>query len=185
MRTLFIFSIIVLEVACWRNLSPTHAGTPKPADADTILVASYTAPFILDQTKEMLKAKLSLIAGFQFNSQKKYLLKIDGVLPYMLPEGVYEAYLSAGKNPQMGASTPPEEALLGLIDLYGLDPAKPAPLTWDVTEQLSKQFANPSAAITQLYFSVFFQGNQLPDGSPVSHLGKLELRKISLLEVKE
>ena len=184
MRTLFIFSIIVLEVACWRNLSPTHADTPKPTDTDTILVASYTAPFVLDLTKEMLKAKLPLIPNFQFNSQKKYFLKIDAVLPHILPEGVYEAFLSAGKNPQMGASTPPEEDLLGLIDLYGLDPVKPAPLSWDVTEQLSKKFATATAAITQLQFSVFFQGNQLPDGSPVSHQGKLELKKISLLEVK-
>ncbi len=185
MRTLFLFSIIVLEVACWRNLSPIDAGTPKPTDADTILVAAYTAPFILDQTKEMLKAKLPLIPDFQFNPQKKYFLKIDAVLPHTLPEGVYEAYLSAVKNPQMGASTPQEEDLLGLIDLYGLDPAKPAPLSWDVTEQLNKKFSKASAAITQLQFSVFFQGNQLPDGSPVSHQGKLELKKISLLEVKE
>lgn len=184
MRTLFLFSIILLEVACWRNLSPTHAGNPKPTDTDTILIASYTAPFVLDQTKEMLKAKLSLIPDFQFNSQKKYFLKIDAVLPHILPEGVYEAYLSAVKNPQMGASTPPEEDLLGLIDLYGLDPANSAPLSWDVTEQMNKKFSNASATITQLQFSVFFQGNQMPDGSPVSHQGKLELRKISLLEVK-
>ena len=85
----------------------------------------------------------------------------------------------------MGASTPSEEDLLGLIDLYGLDPAAPGPLSWDLTEQLNKKFASASAAITQLQFSVFFQGNQLPDGSPVAHQGKLELKKISLLEVNE
>lgn len=185
MRTLFLFSIIALEVACWRNLSPTNGDTPKPADADTILVASYKAPFVLDQTKEMLTAKFPLIPDFQFNPQRKYFLKIGAVLPYTLPEGVYEAYLSVGKNPQTGTSTPPEEDLLGLIDLYGLDPATPAPLSWDVTEQLNKKFASASTAITQLQFSVFFQGNQLPDGSPVAHQGKLELKKISLLEVKE
>ena len=185
MRTLFLFSIIVLEVACWRNLSPTNGDAPKPVDTDTLLVASYNAPFVLDQTREMLTSKLPLIPGFQFNPQKKYFLKIDAVLPHTLPEGVYEAYLSTNKNPQMGTSIPPEEDLLGLIDLYGLDPATPTPLSWEVTEQLNKKFASASAAITQLQFSVFFQGNQLPDGSSVAHQGKLELKKISLLEVKE
>lgn len=185
MRTLFLFSIIVLEVACWRNLSPINGDATKPADTDTIMIASYNDPLILDQTKEMLKAKLPLIPGFQFNPQKKYFLKIGAVLPHTLPEGVYEAYLSIGKNPQAGTSAPHEEDLLGLIDLYGLDPATPAPLSWEVTEQLSKQFSNASTAITQLQFCVFFQGNQLPDGSPVAHQGKLELKKISLLEVKE
>lgn len=184
MRTLFIFSIILLEAACWRSFTPGQTNTPKQFGSDTVLVAAYTAPFVLDQTKEMLKANLVLPANFQFDAQKKYILKIDAVLPFVLPEGVYEAYLSLGKGNQMGAAHPLEADLLGLIDLYGLDPTTPTPMMWEVTESLSKKFSNPSIPISTLQFSVFFQGNQMPDGSPVSHQGKLELKRISLLEIK-
>jgi len=184
MRTLFVFSIILLEAACWRSFTPDKTSTLQQSGSDTILIAAYTAPFVLDQTKEMFKANLVLPANFRFDVQKKYILKIDAVLPFVLPEGVYEAYLSVGKSNQMGAALPLEADLLGLIDLYGLDPNAPTPMSWDVTENLSKKFSNPSTPITTLQFSVFFQGNQMPDGSPVSHQGKLELKKVSLLEIK-
>lgn len=184
MRTLFIFSIILLEAACWRNFTPEETNTPPQFGSDTVLVAAYTAPFVLDQTKEMLKANLSLPANFQFDAKKKYILKIDAVLPFVLPEGVYEAYLSLSKGNQMDTAHPLEADLLGLINLYGLDPTTPAPMEWEVTESLSKKISSSSPPITTLQFSVFFQGNQMPDGSPVAHQGKLELKKISLLEIK-
>lgn len=184
MRKLFVFYIILLEAACWRSFTPDRTSTPQQSGPDTVLIAAYTAPFVLDPTKEMLKTNLVLPTNFQFDVQKKYILKIDAVLPFVLPEGVYEAYLSIGKGNSMGSSNPHEADLLGLIDLYGLDPNAPAPMYWEVTESLSKKFSNPSIPITALQFSVFFQGNQMPDGSPVSHQGKLELKKISLLEIK-
>lgn len=184
MRTFFIFSIILLEAACWRSFSPDQTSTPNQMNTDTILVAVYNAPLIMDQTKEMLKANLTLPANFQVDPQKKYFLKIDGVLPHVLPEGVYEAYLSVGKPNYIGSPVFAQEDLLSLIDLYGLDPSHPAPMVWEVTESLSKKFAHTSNPITILQFSVVFQGNQMPDGSPVPHQGKLELKKISLFEVK-
>lgn len=184
MRTLFVFSIILLEAACWRSFTPDKTSTPQQSGSDTVVIAAYTAPFVLDQTKEMLRANLVLPTNFQFDAQKKYILKIDAVLPFVLPEGVYEAYLSVGKGNKIGNTLPIEADLLGLINLYGLDPTTPAPMEWEVTESLSKKFSNPPTPITTLQFSVFFQGNQMPDGSPVSHQGKLELKKISLLEVK-
>lgn len=179
MRTLIIFFIILLEAACWRSFTPVEANTHQEPGSDTVLVAAYTAPFILDQTKEMQKVNLVLPTDFQFDVTKKYILKIDAVLPFVLPEGVYEAYLSSGNG-----ANPHEADLLGLINLYGLDAATPAPMYWDVTDNLSQKFSDPTASINLLQFSVFFEGNQMPDGSPVSHQGKLELKKISLLKAK-
>lgn len=180
MRFLLFFSLLLSEAACWTN-GPSNQ-VPFPFVSDTTLVAKYTDAFILDQNMEMRKAKLKLNTNFQFNPFKKYVLKIDAVLPHLLPEGAYTAFLSVEK---MEASIPAENDLLGLIDFYGLDVNHPTSLSWDVTEHLSTIFSGARMPSPVLEFSVYFQGNVLPDGNPVKHQGKLELKNISLLEIKE
>lgn len=185
MRPVFFLTLIALEATCWRNITPTASGTPSHIQSDTTVIAAYNATLILDNSKDWLAVSFNLAPDFWFDKQKTYLLYIKSVIPHTLPEGVYEVYLSSGKKTSPAKWIPSSTDFVDLINLYGASVEAPlSPLILDITKNLSYKARMDEDPIYSLKVAIVFQGNQMPDGSLIHHEGKLELKKISLLEIK-
>lgn len=185
MRPVFFLILIVLEATCWRTITPTASGTPSRIESDTTVIAAYNAPLILDSSKDWLAVSFNLAPDFRFEEHKTYLLFIKSVIPHTLPEGVYEVYLSSGEKPNPYKWRPSSNDFVDLINLYGASAEVPlSPLVLDITTNLSLKARMDEDPISNLKVAIVFQGNQMPDGSIIHHEGKLELKKISLLEIK-
>jgi len=153
-------------------------------NGDTILLYKKDTLLIANTVAAVFPCLFAANAQELYDIRSKTLLLLDNPTVTILPDGVFEVYvtLQPTDSERLSSSQP---SFVNVLDLYSLtaDGASKV-LTVDISQQIKKIFLTKQT-LPPLYITIRFGGTILPDGSSSSLAGEIKFSGFSIVQSKD
>lgn len=181
MVSIKVFCRFVLVIFVCMIFTSCKGGEQKTsAKSDTAILAAYDHPFTI--SADTPYCQLSLVSsGNNLSGGKKIILFFDEPKVRQAPDGVYEVYITTGKNDikSFSYSHPGFVNVLDIYELTAIDP--PKHLSLDLTK-ISNQWEKDGLSLPNLFVTILFRGNKKVNNVESKLAGMLEVQRLRIIE---
>ena len=148
----------------------------EPA-GDTIVLVKKGEAYTLDSKAPVIQVSIPIPAGLEKRGEK-FFLKLKDASLKEAPDGIYEIYITAGKVSKEKLDTQ-NPGFVDVVDTYALNSNPDKKDTRVDISRIVKRFSGKSG-LSNLYLTMRYRGNRLPDGRESANAGNLSFGSVSV-----